>query len=434
MMKRIKRIMISIGCIVLLMTSWLIAVNAKSNEEKQAALMEEAALLMKDGIYIRAVPLLEEAAGYRTQHTITAEAELKKAYLALINTRGYRGKYIGLLELQLSRIDAGPEIYAEAAGYYLSIRRTREALGILRDGITKTGCAELTELYENHRYAYETKRTGFDYAAELYNGTAQVQTDGLWGIAYANGTPMIPCLYEQISTFSGDRAIVRKSGEIYAVDSNNNRVAKLNENAAGFGNFSENRFPLRSHDGWRRATGEFEIGTAVFEDFGMYSGGYAAAKINGRWGVIDIASDWLVPAEYDGIICDELGRCFAQRAVFARLEDKVFLFINGSRTDEVYENARPFSAENYAAVKKNGKWGFINADGSTVIDFIYDDALSFGQHLAAVRIDDCWGYISVCGRIAIEPRFLEAKSFSNGSAPVLTERGWEFITLVEYKK
>jgi hypothetical protein len=68
------------------------------------------------------------------------------------------------------------------------------------------------------------------------------------------------------------------------------------------------------------------------------------------------------------------------------------------------------------------------------IPFIYDDALSFGEHLAAVKIGELWGYISLYGHIVIEPVFFDAKSFSNGSAPVLTGRGWQLITLLEYKK
>ena len=433
-MKRTKRILTGIGCLVLLLTSWIIAINAKSDEAKQAELMEKAAQFMKDGIYIHAVPLLEEAAGYKTGHTLAAETELKTAYLALIDTRGYRGKYVGLLESQLSRKDAQPDVFAEAAGYYLSIRRTREAFEILRDGIARTGSVELIELYENHRYVYETNRAGYDYVSAIYNGTAQVQGDGLWGIARATGVIMIPCQYEQISTFSIDRAIAEKGGEIFAVDSDNNRVAKLHEDAEAFGTgFAENRFPLRIDGGWRRTTGDFAVGAASFEELGMYSGGYAAAKQDGRWGVIDIASQWLIPAEYDGIIQDELGRCYAQGAVFAVTGDSVSLFINGRQADGEYEDARPFSDEGLAAVKRNGKWGFIDAGGDVRIDFYYDDALSFGQHLAAVKLGGYWGYISRYGRIAIGPVFLEAKSFSGGSAPVLTERGWDFITLIEYR-
>ena len=65
---------------------------------------------------------------------------------------------------------------------------------------------------------------------------------------------------------------------------------------------------------------------------------------------------------------------------------------------------------------------------------MFEDALSFGQHLAAVKLEGLWGYINIYGDIVIGPEFIEAKSFSDGSAPVLTPRGWQFITLVEYKK
>jgi hypothetical protein len=131
---------------------------------------------------------------------------------------------------------------------------------------------------------------------------------------------------------------------------------------------------------------------------------------------------------------DELGRSYAQNSVFVRLDGWVYLFSGGRWIDDYYEDARPFSDNGYAAVKKSGKWGFIDTYGNEKIGFIFDDALSFGQHLAAVKIEDMWGYISLFGEIVIEPIFYEAKSFSHGSAPILTERGWQFITLIEHKK
>ena len=433
-MKRAKRLLLGAGCISLLLASWLVVVSAKSDIGKQHELMERAAALMNGGIYIRAVPLLEEAAGYKTALTWAAEEELKKTYLALSDTRGYRRKYTNLLESQMRRADAHPEIYAEAANYYISTSKTPEALGILRAGIEKTGNIGLVALYEQNRYAYEMNRTAYDNVTSIFGTTARVKQNGHWGLASADGVMLIPCEYEKISTFSNDRVIVKKDNTIYAVNIDNNRVAILRETAADFGNFSNDRIPLLIDGEWRRANGEFEIGTTAFEQLGMYSEGYAAAKMDGKWGVVDLALGWLLPAEYDEIIMDELGRCYARGNVFARINGEVYLFTNGMQTGEAYEDAKPFSNEGYAAVKKNGKWGFIETDGTVAIGFSFDDAQSFGQHLAAVKQDELWGYISLGGQTAIEPVFLEAKSFSNGSAPVLTMRGWQFITLLEYKK
>ena len=433
-MKSSARILVCAGCILLLIVSWVVVISSKSDAEKQLALIQQAAELTKNGIYIRAMPLLEEAVGYNAPHTLAAEAELKKVYLALIDNRGFSRKYIGLLEKQMARRDALPDVFAEAAGYYLSISRIPEALTILKGGIEKTGSDRLVKLYEGNRYAYKASRASYDFVSEINGGTVQVHKGGRWGIAESDGVALIPCEYEKISTFSIDRAIVKKDGEIYAVDRDNNRIELLAERAADFGNLSDNRVPLLIGGKWIRATGDFILGSTEFEQIGTYSFGFAAAKSGGKWGVIDIGTQWLVPAQYDAIVQDELGRCYAQGAAFARSGGAVLLFADGKQIGGQYEDARPFSGEGYAAVKKNGKWGFIDTGGEVMIGFMFDDALSFGQHLAAVKQGGLWGYVSLNGKIVIEPGFIEAKSFSNGSAPVLTERGWQFITLLEYKK
>lgn len=433
-MKLGNRILTGIGCVVLLLISWVVAINAPSNAEKQLELIEQATELMNDDIYILAVPLLEEAAGYNAEHRLDAEAFLKEAYLQLITQQGYQRKYTSLLETQMNREDATPEIFIEAANFYLGRSKITDALTVLKSGIAKTGSEELVLLYENNRYSYQLGRSVYEDVTAIYDTTIAVQIDGLWGLAQSDGTLMIPCEYEKISTYNVDRAIVKKDTEIYAVDSSGNRLALLKENATDFGNYANDRVPLLIDGEWKRATGEFAIGSASFEQIGTYSSGYIAAKMNSKWGVIDINSNWLLPAEYDELIMDELGRAYAKGAVFARKGGAVYLFVDGVQLGDSFEDAHPFGKEGYAAVKKNGKWGYIDTSGNVQIPYQFEDALSFGQHLAAVKVGDLWGYISLSEELVIEAGYLDAKSFANGSAPVLTERGWQFITLLEYKK
>ena len=429
-----KRILVLIGCITLLLISWIVAINSKSDEEKQLILLERATELISNGIFIHAAPLLEEAVVFKTDYTVAIEDELKRVYLALIETRGYRRKYVNLLEEQMNRANADPYVFAEAANYYLGISRIPEALAMLRDGIDRTGDVDLMSIYELHRYSYETNRKVYEDVTAIYGETVQVQIDGLWGLAHSNGIMLIPCLYDKISTFSIDRAIVLHEEEIYAINTDGNRIALLHEPAVDFGNYADNRIPILLDTGWRRATGEFEIGTASFEQIGMYSDGYAAAKVDGKWGVIDLALNWLIPPEFDEIKQDELGRCYSGGAVFARLDRKVYLFVDGQWMSETYDDARPFCGDGYAAVKRNGFWGFIDRTGTVRIGYRFHDALSFGQHLAAISQGELWGYINISGTIVIEPVFHNARSFSNGSAPVQTDNGWQFITLIEYRK
>lgn len=433
-MKRASRIVLTVGCLLIIIVSWIIVLAAKSNSEKQANLLALASEYLEDEIYIYAAPLLEEAAALNAAYTYQVETALKDVYLHLIDQGGYRRKYLSLLEKQMNRREALPEVFMEAANFYLEGSKIADACAVLRAGIAKTGSEELITLYENNRYEYRMGYETYEDVTEIYGTTIGVKREGLWGMAYSDGTLQIPCQYEKISTYSAGRVIVQKNGVIYAVDDLNNRLALLKKGAADFGNFTDDRVSVLTNQGWQRASGDFTIGSMVFERIGAYSGGYAAAKQNGKWGVIDRSTAWLIPAVYDRVIMDELGRSYAQGSVFVKKGDSVYLFVDGKQAEGAYEDAKPFGEQGYAAVKKNGKWGFINTAAEVIIDYQFEDARSFSQHLAAVKESEFWGYINLSGKIVIEPIFLEAKSFGEGNAPVLTERGWQFISLLEYRK
>lgn len=119
--------------------------------------------------------------------------------------------------------------------------------------------------------------------------------------------------------------------------------------------------------------------------------------------------------------------------MFVEKNGQVMLLVDGEPVGEVYEDAKPF-ADGWAAVKKNGKWGFIDRSGEMKIQPMFEDALSFSGHLAAVKIDGLWGYVSLYGKVVIEPVFFDVRNFYQGTAPVKTDRGWQFITLLEYEE
>lgn len=433
-MKRTKRILLGLACAALLAVSWAAAVTSKSDADHQRELIDQASAYTQDEIYILAVPLLEEAAGYQDDFTPEAETALKEVYLHLAGKDDFTRRYTNLLGRQMARKDAPPEVFREAALYYLEKGKTAEALSALRDGIEKTESEDLTRLYEENRYAWRCGREVYDEASEIYRGSCQVAQEGRWGLASGTGILYVPCEYDKISTFDGDRAIVRKDSVISAVDRDNNRVALLHTEASDFGNYSGNRLALKTGEGWLMATGAFRTGTTAFEEMGMFTGGYAPAKLNGKWGLIGTdGSEWLAEPQYDDVIRDDLGRCGDPAALFVRRGQSVFLLNkDGEEIAGPYEDACPFQ-DGWAAVKKNGKWGFIDAEGVERIPCRFDDARSFGQYLAAVEENGLWGYVSLRGEMVIEPQFQEARSFSGGSAPVRTGLGWQFITLLEYE-
>lgn len=432
-MKIGKRLAVSVLCVLLLVISWVVALSAQSDTQKQERLIRMAEDYLADEVYIRAEPLLEEAVGYRGKYTQRGEELLKQVYVALLDQQGYRMKYEELLERQMARKDVSEDVFLEGAAYYLEINQTKKALDVLKKGIDLLDSDTLTNYYEENRYAYSIGLNTYEEVTTGANGGIQVRQDGLWGLARTDGALILPCEYDKVSTYYDGEILTRKGSVISAVTTENNRWVLLHQEADDFSNYNDGRAWLHMSDGWHITNGELEVGETAYSDVGMFSEGYAAVCQDGRWGVRDISGEWYIAPEHDGIVMDELGRCYGQDAVFVRDGAQVRLFVKGEPVGEGYDDARPFGQTGYAAVKRGDEWGFIDPQGNVVIEFAYADARSFSQHLAAVATEDGWGYVSLQGRLVIEPRFGAAKDFYNGSAPVRTVDGWEFLTLKEYE-
>jgi len=59
----------------------------------------------------------------------------------------------------------------------------------------------------------------------------------------------------------------------------------------------------------------------------------------------------------------------------------------------IYDSAMDFS-EGLAAVKLDGKWGYIDKNGNEVIKCVYDCDGFFSEDLVAVRLNGKYGYLA----------------------------------------
>jgi len=74
-------------------------------------------------------------------------------------------------------------------------------------------------------------------------------------------------------------------------------------------------------------------------------------------------------------------------------------------------------AQTLYPVVVNGRWGFVNKSGETVINPQFDHAGGFMEGLAPVRMGR-WGYVDGSGKIAVVPQFDKADVFSEGLAAI----------------
>ncbi|TNE80969.1 MAG: WG repeat-containing protein [Bacteroidetes bacterium] len=102
---------------------------------------------------------------------------------------------------------------------------------------------------------------------------------------------------------------------------------------------------------------------------------------------------------------------------------------NELRFDFQYQAARSFKGK-LAAIKKGGKWGFIDYDGQVVIEIKYDDVKEFDHEYCAVQQGKKWGVINKRGEVIVPFKYEDCVLWSNDLKAVATLNGQKgLITL-----
>lgn len=87
-----------------------------------------------------------------------------------------------------------------------------------------------------------------------------------------------------------------------------------------------------------------------------------------------------------------------------------------------------YFSEDLAAVKKDGKWGYVDRQHQIRIKPQYDGAFSFSEGRAAVVQSGKWGYIDAHGNVAVPLQYANARVFQSGAAEVTLD-GTNWITI-----
>ena len=186
------------------------------------------------------------------------------------------------------------------------------------------------------------------------------------------------------------------------------------------------------------------------------------AKLDGKEGYINTKNEWVIPPTYrdafafrQGVAIVKKGRnymCINLKGeaviqdfdnyviepsdntyiVGVRKECKYMVYdLNGNLLDTYDGFINNWSDDAIFAVKKGGKWGYIDGYGKVIIPLEYEEVGDFSEGLAAVRKDDKWGYINPKNEIVIPIEFTnkEVGFFKNGGAEYYTDRGAGLINL-----
>lgn len=337
----------------------------------------------------------------------------------------------------------------------------------------------------------------------------KVKKDGKYGLINLDGKEVLAIKYENVSTLKGieNSILVQKDGKIGLVDSEGKTIIDANykeikaigeDYKKGYITIDENnKYGLINYEKQQVLPNEYEKIEKVYgknlyvieeagkdklinneknvvleKDFDeikqilQYSEDGIIFIKDGKYGVMNVNGDIIIPAEYEEInevkdsifVAKKDGKygvidkdkntkiefkfsniTYNQKADIYLVEDENYntnIFDNGFNnkltgilselnTDKGYMKLRindeykyynfKFEEKSNKAVltsntlflsKKDGKYGFVNLKGDVVVNYIYDDATEQNEYgYAAVKKDGKWGSVDINGKVVIDPTY-----------------------------
>lgn len=211
-----------------------------------------------------------------------------------------------------------------------------------------------------------------------------------------SGTPVIPLIqYERVNAnhIASNLIPVQKNAKVGYINLQGKMVIPTQYDI----------LPSTTSDGWSRAAFNHRI----------------IVKKSGKFGIINTKNQTILPFSAE---IDNISDYHQQKAKVTTTTQQTFwVDIKGKKlaTKEIppvtdtdkslsQKNIQSNAIADFQPKLKEGKWGFVNQQGITVITHSFDEVMPFSQGLAGVRIGSHWGFINMAGDLVIPFRFDEA--------------------------
>ncbi len=399
--------------------------------------------------------------------------ELNKYNTALATARDYREKDIQIdaenFYKQALNLKPSIELYVEIGEFYWEAQQVKKATNW---GITTTqtypnnieGYEFLMSVYEQRkdyiacfdlaetvtkrkmqsnviaeivdRIEYYFYFNGEYHGAGIFSGgLSPIQVDNKWGYVTQTGDKAVPMKYTYAGPFiEGLAPVVDSDGNAYYIDTEGNKkhVVLGVDNIKQLGLIEKGMFSLFDGEKWHFYNTDHQKVFGDFDDVSAIGNGIAAVKLNDKWQLVDRTGKDLTGKTYDAVAMDDKLVVFRNDRLFVFDGNSYKMITSTGETvgNDSYEEVRIFNDTTLAAVKINGKWGFIDKNATVVIEPQYENARSFANGFAAVMKNDLWGFINASGEMVIDPQFEDVRDFnSDGCVFIFLDSEWKLLRL-----
>ncbi len=260
-------------------------------------------------------------------------------------------------------------------------------------------------------------------------GYIVTNTNNLKGIVDANSKIIFECKYENIAHFTGnDRYYVKEKGTWKVVDNQGNQVLENPSVANIEGDYLI--VNINGQYGLLDITGQTLIQPSYQSLTPAFAGVFIAKK-DDKFGLIDTINNTLVDFTYVSMtyrkeasfieadkedlstdIIDPTGKVALSNVIISDLNTEVgyirvrvgdeYKYYNLKFEEKSLHELVP--TKTLYLVKKGGKYGYENKEGKLVVDCIYDDATEQNTYgYCAVKQNGLWGSLKADGTVVLKP-------------------------------
>ena len=262
------------------------------------------------------------------------------------------------------------------------------------------------------------------------NGYITINSENKYGIISFSGEKILENQYEKIENIYGEKYfVIIENGKQILIDKQDNKILsdgydEIKQIAnSGIIFTKKNKYGLMDFEGNTKIEAEYEdlkeINTDIF-----------VAKKNGKIGIIDQDKNEKLSFEYKDIKYNKKAGIYItedenynSKILNSNFETKIEGILSEINTDDGYMKIKQgdeykyynfkfeekevkdvLPSNNLFLSKKDGKYGYVDSKGNTVVDYIYDDAREQNEYgYSAIKKDGVWGSIDKEGNTVVEP-------------------------------
>ncbi|QSX04836.1 WG repeat-containing protein [Sedimentibacter sp. zth1] len=432
-----KRVVLIIFILMIIFSWGFVIESGEKNHDKYNLLLENAQNYMEKEIYIEALNCYKEALKLSPN-----DYNIKLNILNVYKSASMYNSFEQYCQ-QLMNENSTDELIVMLGDYYVDCNKHDRAIEWYKENLNNAVDKDVIHnKLQSLRGKYDLGYDYYTYISDFKNGCAVFKKGEKYGILNINGCVVLKAKFEFINIFDNDKKLrlapVKLEGEYYYVDKNGFKRLAPDNTYEYLGTFSKEGYALVKAKGkYGFVDRKFNEMHEFYDYATSFNDGVAVVKMDDKYKIINTKFEDVTDNTYDGVKVSNINYASRCELLFLNKNGKYLLVdcYGKEITEPIYDDVDFFvNSLEYAAVKINGLWGFIDKNGKTVINPTYQNAHSFSCGLAPVQIDKLWGYIDKNESVIIEPQFNGAKSFNKNGVGAVLKSSWRTITLKYFEK